>query len=160
MLHNESRRLLLEAYDKGISVKELAECFSVNTSSIYRLLKRRKATGNYETRTNLQGRKPKITETEYALNNHPSRAKEKAPRIGGAENQVKWQYCGMQSDHGKRGLSCSIAGVPPSLGSSCSRNSRYPKGSRPFAWKSRETIFSTSGVISPKYELYFLFLES
>ena len=38
----------------------------------------------------------------------------------------------MDSDHGKRGLSCSIAGVSPSLGSSCSRNSRYPKGSRPF----------------------------
>ena len=49
-----------------------------------------------------------------------------------AENQVRWQYCGMDSDHGKRGLSCSIAGVSPSLGSSCSRNSRYPKGSRPF----------------------------
>lgn len=64
MLHNESRKLLLEAYDKGVSVKELAECFSVNTGSIYRLLKRRKETGSYETRTNLRGRNPKITETE------------------------------------------------------------------------------------------------
>ena len=64
MLHNESRKLLLEACDKGISVKELAECFSVNTSSIYRLLKRRKETGSYETRSNLRGCKPKITETE------------------------------------------------------------------------------------------------
>ena len=64
MLHNESRKLLLEAYDKGISVKELVECFSVNTSSIYRLLKRRKETGSYETRSNLRGCKPKITETE------------------------------------------------------------------------------------------------
>ena len=64
MLHNEARKLILEAYDKGISVKELAECFSVNTSSIYRLLKRRKETGKYETRTNLRGCKPKITETE------------------------------------------------------------------------------------------------
>ena len=41
MLHNEARKLILEGYDKGISVKELEKCFSVNTCSIYRLLKRR-----------------------------------------------------------------------------------------------------------------------
>lgn len=64
MLHNEARKLILKAYDKGISVKDLAECFSVNTSSIYRLLKRRRETGSYETQTNLRGCKPKITETE------------------------------------------------------------------------------------------------
>ena len=46
MLHNEARRLILEGYDKGISVKELAKCFSVNTCSIYRLLKRRNETGS------------------------------------------------------------------------------------------------------------------
>ena len=64
MLRNEARKLILETYDRGISVKELAECFSVNTSSIYRLLKRRRETGSYETQTNLRGCKPKITETE------------------------------------------------------------------------------------------------
>mgnify|MGYP004680110163 CR=1 FL=1 len=47
MLHNEARKLILEGYDKGISVKELAKCFSVNTCSIYRLLKRRNETGSY-----------------------------------------------------------------------------------------------------------------
>jgi hypothetical protein len=31
MLHNEARKLILEAYDKGVSVKELAKRFSVNT---------------------------------------------------------------------------------------------------------------------------------
>lgn len=41
MLHNEARKLILEGYHKGISVKELAKCSSVNTCSIYRLLKRR-----------------------------------------------------------------------------------------------------------------------
>ena len=64
MLRNEARKLILETYDRGISVKELAECFSVSTSSIYRLLKRRRETGSYETQTNLRGCKPKITETE------------------------------------------------------------------------------------------------
>lgn len=29
MLYNEARKLILEAYDKGVSVKELAKCFYV-----------------------------------------------------------------------------------------------------------------------------------
>ena len=65
MLHNEARQLLLEAYDKGVSVKELAKCFSVNTSSIYRLLKRRNETGSYETQTNLRGKKQKLPEADH-----------------------------------------------------------------------------------------------
>lgn len=65
MLHNEARKLILEAYDKGVSVKELAKCFSVNTSSIYRLLKRRNETGSYEIQTNLRGKKPKLSEADH-----------------------------------------------------------------------------------------------
>ena len=63
MLHNEARKLILEAYDRGVSVKELAECFSVNSCSIYRLLKRRNETGSYETQTYLRGKKPKLSDT-------------------------------------------------------------------------------------------------
>ena len=63
MLHNEARKLILKAYDKGISVKELAECFSVNPSSIYHLLKRRNETGSYEAQTYLRGKKPKLSDT-------------------------------------------------------------------------------------------------
>ena len=65
MLHNEARKLILEGYDKGISVKELAKCFSVNTCSIYRLLKRRNETGSYETQTNLRGKKPKLSDVDH-----------------------------------------------------------------------------------------------
>ena len=65
MLHNEARKLILEAYDKGVSVKELTKCFSVNTCSIYRLLKRRNETGSYETQTNLRGKKPKLSDTDH-----------------------------------------------------------------------------------------------
>ena len=65
MLHNEARKLILEGYDKGISVKELAKCFSVNTCSIYRLLKRRNETGSYETQTNLRGKKPKLSDADH-----------------------------------------------------------------------------------------------
>ena len=65
MLHNEARKLILEGYDKGVSVKELAKCFSVNTCSIYRLLKRRNETGSYETQTNLRGKKPKLSDVDH-----------------------------------------------------------------------------------------------
>ena len=65
MLHNEARKLILEAYDKGVSVKELAKCFSVNTCSIYRFLKRRNETGSYETQTNLRGKKPKLSDADH-----------------------------------------------------------------------------------------------
>ena len=65
MLRNEARNLILEAYDKGVSVKELAKCFSVNTCSNYRLLKRRNETGSYETQTNLRGKKSKLTDADH-----------------------------------------------------------------------------------------------
>ena len=64
MLHNEARKLILEAYDKGVSIKESAECFSVNSCSIYRLLKRRNETGSYEPQTYLRGKKPKLSDTD------------------------------------------------------------------------------------------------
>ena len=73
MLHNEARKLILEGYDKGISVKELAKCFSVNTCSIYRLLKRRNETGSYETQTNLRGKKPKLSDEDAPKNKVPNR---------------------------------------------------------------------------------------
>ena len=65
MLHNEARKLILEGCDKGIRVKKLAKCFSVNTCSIYRLLKRRNETGSYETQTNLRGKKPKLSDANH-----------------------------------------------------------------------------------------------
>ena len=39
MLHNEARKLLIEAWNKTHNAKEIAECFSVNTSTVYRLKK-------------------------------------------------------------------------------------------------------------------------
>lgn len=50
---------------KGISVKELAKSFSVNTCSIYRLLKCRNETGSYETQMNFRGKKPKSSDAEH-----------------------------------------------------------------------------------------------
>ena len=39
MLHDETRKLLIEAWNKTHNAKEIAECFSVNTSTVYRLEK-------------------------------------------------------------------------------------------------------------------------
>ena len=62
MLHNESRELLVEAYEKTHNAKEVAECYSVDESTVYRLERQKKATGSVELRTHLRGRKPSLSE--------------------------------------------------------------------------------------------------
>ena len=62
MLHNESRELLVEAYEKTHNAKEVAECYSVDESTVYRLERQKKATGSVELHTNLRGRKPSLSE--------------------------------------------------------------------------------------------------
>ena len=49
MLHNEARKLLIKAWNKTHNAKEAAECFGVNTSTVYRLEKRMRETGSVET---------------------------------------------------------------------------------------------------------------
>lgn len=39
MLHNEVKELLIKAYGKTRNAKEVAECFRVDTSTVYRLEK-------------------------------------------------------------------------------------------------------------------------
>ena len=57
MLHNEARKLVLEAWDKTHNAREIAKYFSVNESTVYRLIEERARTGSYETSTQLRGRK-------------------------------------------------------------------------------------------------------
>lgn len=61
MLHNEARKLLLDAWEKTHNAKEIAECFSVNPSTVYRLVKQEKTTGDYRTQTSRRGRKPLLS---------------------------------------------------------------------------------------------------
>lgn len=61
MLHNEARKLLLSAWEKTHNAKEIAECFSVNSSTVYRLVKQEKTTGDYRTQTSRRGRKPLLS---------------------------------------------------------------------------------------------------
>lgn len=64
MLHNEARKLLIEAWNKTHNAKEIAECFSVNTSTVYRPEKRMRETGSVETRTSQRGRKPVLSQND------------------------------------------------------------------------------------------------
>ena len=70
MLHNETRKLLIQAWNKTHNAKEIAECFSVNTSTVYRLEKRMRETGSVETRTSLRGRKRVLTEKDIRKIDH------------------------------------------------------------------------------------------
>lgn len=64
MLHNETRKLLIDAWNKTHNAKEVAECFSVDTSTVYRLEKRMRETGSVETRASLRGRKPVLSQMD------------------------------------------------------------------------------------------------
>ena len=64
MLHKETREQLLKAYNETHNAKEVAECFSVNVSTVYRLAERMKTTGSIETKTHLRGRKPLLTQKD------------------------------------------------------------------------------------------------
>lgn len=66
MLHNEARELLVEAYEKTGNAKEVAKCFSVDTSTVYRLNRQKKATGSVKLSTNQRGRKPSLTPTDLS----------------------------------------------------------------------------------------------
>lgn len=64
MLHNETRKLLVQAFHKTHNAKEVAKCFSVDISTVYRLVERMNATGSVETRTYLRGRKPSLSQED------------------------------------------------------------------------------------------------
>ena len=64
MLHNEARKLLIEAWNKIHNAKEIAECYYVNTSTVYRLEKRMRETGSVETRVSQRGRKQALKQTD------------------------------------------------------------------------------------------------
>ena len=62
MLHNESRKLALAAYEKTHNAKEVARNYSVNESTIYRLAEKYKRCGSVELETSKRGRKASLSE--------------------------------------------------------------------------------------------------
>ena len=53
---------MIAAVEKTHNVQEVADCYSVNRSTVYRLKKCWEETGSFETRTSLRGRKPALSQ--------------------------------------------------------------------------------------------------
>ena len=64
MLHNEARKLLVEAYEQTRDAQTVAKCFQVSTSTVYRLSVQMKKTGSVDLQTSQRGRKPALTEED------------------------------------------------------------------------------------------------
>ena len=64
MLHNENRNLLIQAYNKTHNAKEVAECFSVDVSTVYRLVEQMKREGSVSVKKSLRGRKASLKEAD------------------------------------------------------------------------------------------------
>ena len=64
---NSKNQVFLErVLEKVHKAKEVAECFSVDTSTVYRLNRQKKATGSVKLRTNQRGRKPSLSPTDLS----------------------------------------------------------------------------------------------
>ena len=61
MLLNEARKLLIQALEKTHNAREVAENFSVNRGTVYRLKRQLEETGSIETRTYPRGRKSALS---------------------------------------------------------------------------------------------------
>lgn len=66
MLNNETRKLLIETDEKTGNAKEVAECFAVDKSTVYRLSRQKKLTGSVKLKTNKQGRKPSLSQKDLS----------------------------------------------------------------------------------------------
>lgn len=64
MLHNEARKLMVQAYERNKDAAQTALDFSVSTSTVYRLERQKKATGSVALKVNQRGRKPLLSEED------------------------------------------------------------------------------------------------
>lgn len=62
MLHNESRNLLVQAFEKNHNAKQTAQDFSVSLWTVYRLREQMRRTGSVDLRVSQRGRKAKLTQ--------------------------------------------------------------------------------------------------
>lgn len=64
MLNNETRNLLVDAYNRHGNANLVASMFSVTPRTVYRLVARKRDTGSVELRTSQRGRKPKLNDSQ------------------------------------------------------------------------------------------------
>ena len=63
-MREESRNLLIQAYNNAQSAKEVAEQFSVDVSTVYRLVRQARMEGTVFVRPSCKGRKAALQETD------------------------------------------------------------------------------------------------
>ena len=63
-MHNEARKLLIQALERSHNIREVARNYNVNRSTVYRLKKHLDETGSIETRTYLRRRKTALIPEE------------------------------------------------------------------------------------------------
>lgn len=78
MLHNETRELLVEGYERTHDAHAIAEAYGVCEREVYKLAQQKRETGSVALRTNLRGRKPKMTADDLqrlkaAIEEHPDK---------------------------------------------------------------------------------------
>lgn len=59
-LSNDLRKRIIATYEKGKSVKEIVQIYSVGQNTVYSLIRLMKETGSYSPRPANNGRKPKL----------------------------------------------------------------------------------------------------
>ncbi len=64
MLHNETRELLVQGYEKSHDVKAIAEAYSVSKWTVYHLVEQKRQTGSVALKTSQRGRKPLLQEAD------------------------------------------------------------------------------------------------
>ncbi len=76
MLHNEARRLLVEAYERSHDAKGVAAAYGVSVPTVYRLAEQKAKTGSVDLRVSQRGRKrilgsKELTEISQAIERQP-----------------------------------------------------------------------------------------
>ena len=66
MIHIEVRKKIVEARQKNLTLEEIAKAYNYDKSSISRLLKQHRETGEISPKTYLRGRKPALDESRMA----------------------------------------------------------------------------------------------
>ena len=66
MLHNEARKLAVEAYEKTHDAKRVSDDFNISERTVYKLVAQKRKTGTVELQLHTRGRKKKLTEEDLA----------------------------------------------------------------------------------------------
>ena len=66
MLHNESRKLAVEAYERTHDAERIADDFGVSTRTVYSLEEKKRKTGTVELQLHKRGRKKILTDENLA----------------------------------------------------------------------------------------------